>query len=583
MDKVKSFLNPEWIPFSVSKIKGAKLVWRHPSHSESAYSRQENEDFLTDNAYAIAATPAFKNVEFDHMHTRQLIAERYGGGGIGTNGGGGRCGNTDDYQLKGIGANCLVGETTDKLHSYGGLDVPAAMLEIINSYVFGKVLPLGTVKVQGLIFVGEDAGIDIGRDRTCWGAIMVRDKALRPAHLMRVVSFKPRPSFEFAHTNDIARMRRMYRKLAASFAKHNEFIVMLGGFLRNQANQFGFARAARILNGVITESNCTLDGRWIDLNACSFIDGGVNYSTKSQFYTEHELPLTYAIELLHNYSKYNGINLSPEPLVKYYREQFSAYFSHHIGFALGFNTAQVPQDKSPAWQVVAGAFTRVIHAGKSAVTTRAKVNLQDPVIALIRGLYLSLAAAPSTAQAYRLAGITDKREQDGLSENFAITMKDMYADADAPQISFAHFVAMCLISAMKRSYLSAIYYLPLLGKSTSEFCYASTPDNIWGFIDSYCKAADWIYEHQTPTVDIFKTPTLTVSLTLFPYQYTTIDALEQTNIFLNFDSLNNFLQSNYKSQLWIGGYDLFQYIDGLHCVLPILESENKLLAKMETP
>lgn len=575
----------DWIDFFAHKISDPKLIWFSSSNANGLdYLTLTLDDvkkqFLEENSYAIASNSSFQNVLFDKNDKKLLKAERYGGTGIGFNGGGSRCGNTDSFQLKGVGANCLIGEGSDRLHSYGGLDAPAAIIETINSYVFGKILPLGVVKVHGLIWVGESAGFDITKNEDCWGVLMVRDKCMRPAHLMRITDFTPTPEFKEIGINDVARVKRINKRLSASLGEHNKFIMALGKFLQNQANQFGFARAARIMNGVISPSNCTFDGRWIDLNSCSMVNSGVNYSINSQFYTEHEAPLAYAIELLHSYGKYNNVNLTPEPLVNYFREQFFTYFQHHIGFVLGYSS-ELPQQTSQEWKAIALCFYRVIHSGKVVVTERAKFNSEDPVFALIKGLYLSLFSTEAAAANYDTAGIINDDEKHTLSANFKNLIESIFSQQKvlntSSSNSLSQFTIISFLCAMKRAYYSAIFYLPLLEGQVRNFCSNSRPDDIESFINMYCDAANWIYELQSNNVVLFKSSDLSICMDIERHIYSVFCEKNSIRKFNSYTSLLSFLHSELKDELWVCGFNGIYFFDALLNTLQHIETNEKIL------
>lgn len=584
-DLTLSIVKDDWIDFFAHKILAPKFIWFDSNDVNGLINPEfsledKKQKFLEDNAYAIASNKSFQNVLFDDNDKKLLQAERYGGAGIGFNGGGSRCGNTDQYQLKGVGANCLVGEGSDRLHSYGGLDAPAAIIETINSYVFGKILPLGVVKVHGLIWVGESAGFDITKNENCWGVLMVRDKCMRPAHLMRVTHFTPTPEFSEIDINDVARVRRVNKKLSASLGEHNKFIMALGKFLQSQANQFGFARAARIMNGVISASNCTLDGRWIDLNSCSMVNGGVNYSINSQFYTEHEAPLAYAIELLHSYSKYNNVYLKPEPLINYYREQFFTYFQHHVGFVLGYSSQLAPQT-SEEWNMITRCFYRVIHSGKAVVTERAKFNRDDPVFALIKALYLSLFSIEAASPNYDIAGIKDNNEKNRLSINFKKLIDNLFTQQNESNefghYSLSQFIITSFVCAMKRAYYSAIFYLPLLEGQVRKFCDGNKPEDIDGFINAYCDTVNWVYENQTSNITLFNFGSISIHMDAERYLYSVSDSQNNHRTFNSYASLLNFLHNGLADDLWICGFNGVYFFDALLNMMECIEKNKETL------
>ena len=309
-NEVLNVVSSSWVDFQAHKLLGAEVMWLDDGLIDGpVYS--SHKKVLDENAYLIKDTDCFSELEFDPGDQITLVAERYGGDGIGLNAGGGRCGNTGRYQLKGIGATCMVGDFDDPIHTYGGLDAPLAILETIFTNLFSQLLPLGAVKIRGIIYVGAKTAQYHGPERPCWGVIMMRDRCTRPAHLLRAPHFVPRSPYQGLLTGDVGRIRKVNKQLYKSFGDYNGFVKFIGIYLKKCANQFGFARAMRIMHGALTPSNITLDGRWLDLPIASMLDGGVNYWLYREFYDEHRGPLEVARELLYGYAKYNAAPYNP--------------------------------------------------------------------------------------------------------------------------------------------------------------------------------------------------------------------------------------------------------------------------------
>src|SRR5690606_31109938 len=116
-----------------------------------------------------------------------MFAERYGGFGLGTNGGGARVANINDAQIKGIGANALAGQGAPKSHSYGGLDIQSAVKEIIYSRLLNKISPIGAQAIQGLILLDEVSALHNGKKAP--SVLMVREPVARPGHFLPCANF----------------------------------------------------------------------------------------------------------------------------------------------------------------------------------------------------------------------------------------------------------------------------------------------------------------------------------------------------------------------------------------------------------
>ena len=173
-------LTENLVPFNVRKVTSS-LIWCAP-HIDDSEALQNACSYLID--------PASSAPE------RIFLAERYGGSGIQRNGGGARCGFDGRYQIKGIGANPLVGKGSDLRHSNGVLSASMAMYETLWTEMLSSVLPYGAVPVQAVLFT--DKATDSDFERTCAPserALLVREPVVRPAHFERAPYFRPQPEY----------------------------------------------------------------------------------------------------------------------------------------------------------------------------------------------------------------------------------------------------------------------------------------------------------------------------------------------------------------------------------------------------
>ena len=80
--------------FKAVKMKKPKCVWLHDIfHEMDAEMTETMRLFGETFGYMVKNGATFDNLEFDEADTKQFLAERYGGFGIGHNGGGARCGS----------------------------------------------------------------------------------------------------------------------------------------------------------------------------------------------------------------------------------------------------------------------------------------------------------------------------------------------------------------------------------------------------------------------------------------------------------------------------------------------------------
>jgi hypothetical protein len=579
MNKLQTIVEHDWLPFTAHKVTNARIVWAEhrlaKSHEKTETIKKIDNLFLQNNAYAIQSTACFENVEFDNQNSKTLVAERYGGPGVGSNGGGARCGNWGNVQLKGIGANYMAGDHGDYVHKYGGLDAPLAIVETIYTHTLSRVLPLGTVKIHGLIFVGEKTGYNIEKDEPCWGLIMVRDKCIRPAHFMRAPSFNPHKKYKHLLVGDLGRVRLLNKRIANTLKDHNEFIALLGKYLQNCANQFAFARAARIMHGSATASNISVDGRWLDVPLSSFVGGGTNYKMASIFYDEHVDPLSWALELLHGYGKYNNVVLNPKPLTDYYYEQFYAHFRYYIGFVLGFSLDSSKGFNTESWNFVTGLFYQVIHSGKSICMYRAVPNPKDPVHALIAALFLSTASSAMAETDFKTAGISEENTINGV-QHFSTIMAQAFSfqSAEVTKISKRSFRLSSALYALKRAYLSEVFYLPAIDAEVRALISTKTPEDIAPLINSYRDLTDWIFEEDTDTICLFKSSELQISYFKNTERYELSIEPNTSAHFNSFSSLFDAIQELDEEIICINNFNFKTYFESLHRVIPLIETES---------
>lgn len=298
------------LDFSVHKLISGETAWINP---DAAYQAGANDKaaFFSRFAYAIADTRWIEALRFDRHERRMFRAERYGGAGIGDNGGGVRVGNDGQFQVKGIGRNELCGSGADTFHSYGALNAPEAIYEAIYSAILNKLMPVGAIGVHGVMATGVQAAYyrfndwAAGDYQQGWGALLVRERCQRPSHYIRAGLFKPAESGSGVMASDVARTRATNRQLFRQCGDANQAIRYFGKFLQNCANQFAFARVARIVHGTLSPSNIAVDGRWVDLACTSFVQGGENSGYLVPFYREPEAVVHVFKEWFEGFAKYN--------------------------------------------------------------------------------------------------------------------------------------------------------------------------------------------------------------------------------------------------------------------------------------
>ena len=310
------------VPFQAFRLKHPKPVWLNKEPGSSAGFNADVDQLLAEFAYATGSS-LLPDSALDKQDSITVYAERYGGAGISKNGGGARCGNVGDWQVKGIGPNPLVGRTPegvrdekdDTWHSYGGLSLLDAIIKTINTVVVNEALPTGAVNCIGIIETGDDTayqpGLVLEDDlSTGRGALLVRETTLRPAHLCPSENFTPKGEYKSLLESDVYRLRLANRELAREL-NHDGFVNFLAAFLKTSATQFAVGKMLRIYHGAVNTANIVADGRWLDLSTVCFVEANKNYFLQvlnSGFYSEHLSPLAIAKDVAYQYSKFNSVH-----------------------------------------------------------------------------------------------------------------------------------------------------------------------------------------------------------------------------------------------------------------------------------
>ncbi|RQP23675.1 toxin-activating lysine-acyltransferase [Piscinibacter terrae] len=265
-----SLPDSSFVPFSARKLSQPLLHWSNPDIAGHL-------DFF-EHSYCIP----HPNDPEEYFSTEWKIfqAERYGGRGVGSNGGGARCGFDGKIQIKGIGRNPLVGRDTDFWHAHGGANLEEAIREAVWGEICHRVLPFGGVRCLQIIGTGTQSHFENSQgNRTLPRALIVREAAVRPAHFMRAINHAPSDGMD-GQPHDTERTR------AAAAVIGTQFKAMLGWpqeqpvdaqliqaglseMVKRFAWQVAAARAKRMPHGALNCSNIALDGRFLDYETIS--------------------------------------------------------------------------------------------------------------------------------------------------------------------------------------------------------------------------------------------------------------------------------------------------------------------------
>jgi len=261
------------------RLPDAKLLWvnqriaRHdPAFIRCGSDLGAYENHLLDHcAYEIAA-----GVDERSPQNVFSFADRYGGFGIGTNGGSGRSTFLNGYYVKGVGGTPLIGFDAELNHASGGAYLEECVRETIFSEITAEEFPFGAVPTLAIIDTGMVHYWPVGGDVPCERrALLIRPPFLRLAHLERAASF--RSSQPGAAEADVKRTLHMQRVLL----EHHGITGLrqiLGRFFANWAEQLAFGFVHRLAHGGETSSNICLNGSLLDFGASSALPSWANTS-----------------------------------------------------------------------------------------------------------------------------------------------------------------------------------------------------------------------------------------------------------------------------------------------------------------
>ncbi|AVR94969.1 hypothetical protein [Pseudoduganella armeniaca] len=265
------------VPVTLQRLRGARVLWLNqqvaacdPAFAAAggtlaAYERH----LLASCAYAVASP----GTAFDAGDEITAHADRYGGPGIGLNGGSGRAAVLGGYHVKGIGRTPLVSALTDPTHASGGAYLEEAVRETVFAEVVRHEFPHGAVPVLAILDTGLTQDWGSVRERR---VLVVRPCFLRPAHFVRAVAFHSGHPTEGAA--DAARVRHMFDACGELLGK-TRLVERCLALWTAWAEQLAYSFVHRLPHGSNTISNICLDGKLVDFGATSAVPSWADTAT----------------------------------------------------------------------------------------------------------------------------------------------------------------------------------------------------------------------------------------------------------------------------------------------------------------
>lgn len=203
--------------------------------------------------------------------------DRYGGRGLGKNGGSGRSALLGNFYLKGIGKTPLLGKSTDESHASGGAYLEECAREIIMSEIVSAEFPWGSVPVLSVCLTGESVVWQTSngkkKEQLC---TLVRPAFIRPAHFEKAIGYDPVDLGELAIDEDRVSSHLSFLKDMCS--DEVEIISVLAEFWCRWSEQIAYGFAHRLAAGGLSTANVALDGRWVDFGSWASLPSWGKYT-----------------------------------------------------------------------------------------------------------------------------------------------------------------------------------------------------------------------------------------------------------------------------------------------------------------
>jgi hypothetical protein len=292
--EIQKFLpDSTFIPFQAKRLKKANVVYAnlelfHKYNYFNDFTSDDNsfhQALLNEFAYIVPTTKEEQALVGESE--KEFLAERYGGVGILTNGGGGRCGLVGPFQLKGIGPTPVVGEGVNYWYGHGGLALQDALTELIYGDAACDALPYPSSRVLAVIDTGSHILRRSFKNRVndtedeqilVRGGLLLRESRIRPAHFARAFYFKPSPHVKENYLHDFKRVEEAIPLLPAltgnidpKLDKTQQYIQAIEQIAGRAALQLSYSKVRRFMHGSLTLSNFLIDGGWVDFGSVTVV------------------------------------------------------------------------------------------------------------------------------------------------------------------------------------------------------------------------------------------------------------------------------------------------------------------------
>jgi hypothetical protein len=472
------------VPVEANKVSGTSTLWR--SRRNCSNGHVTDGQFADDHSWVVRNSFFADTARIRTDHSRTVHAERYGGFGIGVNGGGARVVNVAGAQIKGVGTNALAGQSAPRSHSYGGLDIQGAVKEVIYSQLLARISPVGVQGIDGLILLDRTSALHEGNSAP--SVLMVREPVTRPAHFLPCISFRLKPEHRALVRPDYTRILGIYKGIGKQ-ALLSELYASIQNFLDKCADQLSFFRMARLSHNALGPSNVGIDGRVLDTGLCSFVVSGSNYGQVTSYLEEPSVPVIVAREWFYLIEKFLADKPVEEHFLKLYQEKFYQYASVNLGFVFGLDREMSTKlSGSPEWRKVAARTLSLVSAGSQTKTSKLPtVDAVDFVNDIL------------SASLYSILHDREVNKEHKFLHEFASDLRALTATM-APTLGWhgqgeRSFCKSFAIQTVKRAVLSSYFFITYIGRMVDEHYAAGDIDGTAELIDENGRVAGWLYEN----------------------------------------------------------------------------------------
>lgn len=268
------------------RVREGRILWRNKSSSDDRgqQSIRAEDELGDDQELLLRCAYLIKNEQDSAQEARDSavgIADRYGGAGIGHNGGSGRNALINGLMVKGIGRTPLVSALSPLSHASGGAYLEECVREAVYAGVVAHDFPYGAVPTLAIIDTGltQDwpAGISPSTERR---TLLVRPPFIRPAHFERAFGFRAKESFE--GERDHRRVQGMFAAAVDEMGQDG-FLELVDRFWDRWAHQLAYGFVHRLSHGNNTSSNIALNGQLVDFGAASAVPSWCNVASPKYF------------------------------------------------------------------------------------------------------------------------------------------------------------------------------------------------------------------------------------------------------------------------------------------------------------